>query len=994
LFQVAEGYIQWQYTGDTTWTNLVELTSLVGPAGQDGKEVVLQVIDDILVWQYIGESDWHNLIEINSLKGMSAFEIYRLYYPEYEGTEREWIDDLVNGRLKDSEKIEVTFEYYEGYKEVVLVNKFEKVSKPETPVRDGYNFKGWFIDNEIWSFIGYTVTSEITLKAKWEIINFTVEYSLNGGAFETNPQLIYTLENMLSLLNPVKENATFIDWYIDEEFNTQYLDNIHSGNLSLYAKWDHVPVISYENLISNQYEEIDFFENIIVIDVEDGDLSSDLTIIYNDVNIDLVGNYTVNYEVFDSYGHRVILTRSVIITPILRISNGIYDLSDLPAEEKAKLFAAVETYLLDNVYAGVPLYTGVSRTIFSDRVQLFTDTYNGVMGFGNKFSRLINDDSQVLMYDDTFGNIGEYTWRDSIYFDINTFNSWLNDDSFRNLLSNLNGLLYDYYFDESKNSYEINPALAASEPAPTGGYELNGRTYAKVWRVSLKDGLEWSFHPDTDTSGFAAGYEVLDANDYLWTWKKALQESWFRAISGGGDFISMGIKGAAEYAAAPTEENWAKVGIRKIDDLTFELEFISDVSTFNVKSMFTNYYIAPINKELYEAVGGSENYGTNETSFASSGAYYLDTFIPGEVIKLIKRYDHPDSDLYHYTGYQYRYYSNTSQIWNDFKAGRLESGSIPAAEVQDFLDDPRVRVVPDATTWRLVTNQFGTTANRDAYIAKHPELGLSETYVPEPILMYKEFRQALFFGFDRISATELVPTYRPATTLFSETYFLDAEGGIGVRGSAEGQAVLDQFGGETAGYVPDAAVALFKSAVAQAIADGHYAKGTSANYTTISLRLTWASSGNINAQTFVAELKRQYEALLVDDVNFVTVEIDVVDVPFPDNYYTYMMLANTDLGIAGISGSLLDAPGFLDVFRDDNYDGFTLDWGIDTSSANIDVTYVGINGVEVTERWSANALINALNRKTYVKDGVIQTVWDDAQKVELAKNATTLPAEV
>ncbi len=40
---------------------------------------------------------------LDSLKGESAYEIYLKYNPEYEGDEEQWIDDLVNGRLKDAE---------------------------------------------------------------------------------------------------------------------------------------------------------------------------------------------------------------------------------------------------------------------------------------------------------------------------------------------------------------------------------------------------------------------------------------------------------------------------------------------------------------------------------------------------------------------------------------------------------------------------------------------------------------------------------------------------------------------------------------------------------------------------------------------------------------------------------------------------------------------------------------------------------------------------
>ena len=275
-------------------------------------------------------------------------------------------------------------------------------------------------------------------------------------------------------------------------------------------------------------------------------------------------------------------------------------------------------------------------------------------------------------------------------------------------------------------------------------------------------------------------------------------------------------------------------------------------------------------------------------------------------------------------------------------------------------------------------NMFGTEANRDAFIAKYPGIGIDPDFVPEPILAYKSFRQALYFGFDRYTAAvEVVKTYLPAHTLFTSTYFLDGSSGLSVRTGEAGAAVVTNFGGDSNGYFPDAALDLFKEAVSDAIADGFYTAGTASAYTTIALTLTYASSGNTAAQAMIAELEKQYEELLVDDVNYVNVDIIVNDVAFPGNYYDYMMIGKTDLGIGGISGSLLDAPGFLDVFADDNRGGFTLNWGKDTSSANIPVSYVNLDGETVYETWSYNALVEALVGKVYVRDGVEQESWTD-----------------
>lgn len=732
------------------------------------------------------------------------------------------------------------------------------------------------------------------------------------------------------------------------------------------------------------YEVFDALNGVTATDAEDGNLTASVVVKSTNVNTDIIGSYTVVYEVEDSTGNVTTATRYITVVapgeesyPLAQYLSGV-DLSKLPASDKAILFAAAERYLLENVYAGVPLYTRASRVMYSDRVQLYSPEYNGVLGFGTAFSQLSEDDSHVLMYGDTYGNAGEYTWRASFNTDPTSLNPWNADDSNTATFTDwFNGALYDFQFDSTKTGYEILPSLAKSEPIPVNPTVINGKTYAKIWQIELRDDLQWKFHPDTNVSGLPAGYATLDATDYLWTWQHALTERWFRARTGGGDFVSQGIKNAAEFLAG--NATLAEVGLRLAEGKTntLELEYINEKSTFEIKYGFAGAVLTPVNQELYEALG--EGYGLTPETVASSGIYYFETWTPGQLLTFQQNLLHPDAALYHYTGYQYRFIDGSDILFAEFLAGRLESVAVPASQVTTYANDPRVKTAPDATTWRLMINGFGTPEARDAYIAENPGVGIDESFEPEPILSYLPMRQALYYGFDRYyAAVDLVKLYLPAHTLFAPTYFLDGESGLSVRGTPEGQAIVDEFGGSSNGYFPSAAVLLFKQAVAAAIANGDYVAGTSTNYTVIELKLFWASSGNTSAQMMVANLKEQYEALLVDDVNFVRLNIVINDVAFPGNYYDYMMVANMDLGIGGISGSLLDAPSFLDVFSDDNRGGFTLNWGIDTSTPNIPVAYHNLAGQLVFEKWSYNAIVEALTGRIYVKNGVEQQSWTNA----------------
>ena len=737
---------------------------------------------------------------------------------------------------------------------------------------------------------------------------------------------------------------------------------------------------------------INFSEINFIVDDNYND-SITVEVIEDNINYDVIGEYDVTIKLTDESGNEALYIVNVLVSEMN--TTGLYDLRYLDVDSKSYLFAALESYLIDTVTGGVPLYRSAARVMFSERTQLFSETYNGVMAFGAPFSQFTADDSTVLMYDDVYGNPGEYTWRCSFNTDPQVLNPWEADDRATSEFVELfTGGLYDFYFDDSKTGYEINGSLADGEPVAVNGTEQNGTVYSYVWQIPVKDGLTWTYHPDTDVSGLPAGHEVLDANDYLWTWQHALDNNWFRAISGGGDFITHGVKGVSDYLAGSVD--FSEVGLRMADGETnvLEIEFTTERTAFDIKYMFTNS-LTPINEELFTALGGETgSYGLTPEEVASSGVYYFDTWTPGQFLTFKKNDSHPDSAMFHYTGYQYRFVDGSDSIFAEFLAGRLDTAAVPASQVDAYGQDPRVKVSPGATTWRLQINGFGTEANRDAFIAQYPEFGLSETFVPEPILGYTEMKQALYYGIDREHLTvEVGHTYLPATTYFSSSYFLDNQSGMTFRGSEAGQAVYNEFTGDDYGFNETQARTLFRSAVEQAIADGHYTAGTEENPTVIEITLTFRTHGNTYLEAMRLEIERQYEEILYDDVNHVRIDIVHEDIPVYYGYYHPIMTASTDLAVSGISGNLLCPIDFFDVYRDDNKSGFTINWGIDTSTANIEVEYVDMNGVLVNELWSFNALSSALNGPIYVENGIEVDEWDYAYDViegDLIMNEDTL----
>jgi len=87
-----------------------------------------------------------------------------------------------------------------------------------TPTRTGYTFNGWNTNNSgtgtnYAAGANYTANASVTLYAKWNPINYSISYNLNGGAVATANPANYNIETAtFTLNNPTKNGYTFKGW--------------------------------------------------------------------------------------------------------------------------------------------------------------------------------------------------------------------------------------------------------------------------------------------------------------------------------------------------------------------------------------------------------------------------------------------------------------------------------------------------------------------------------------------------------------------------------------------------------------------------------------------------------------------------------------------------------------------------------------------------------------------------------------------------------------
>ena len=104
-----------------------------------------------------------------------------------------------------------------------------------TPTKFGYNFEGWYLGNTLFNSETYTYSSNIDLVARWTLIQYDISYNLDGGQNNNaNPQK-YTVESVVTFVNPTKAGYTFVGWYIGDKLVTS--TNGYAENLELVAKW-------------------------------------------------------------------------------------------------------------------------------------------------------------------------------------------------------------------------------------------------------------------------------------------------------------------------------------------------------------------------------------------------------------------------------------------------------------------------------------------------------------------------------------------------------------------------------------------------------------------------------------------------------------------------------------------------------------------------------------------------------------------------------------
>ena len=289
-----------------------------------------------------------------------------------------------------------------------------QIAAPANPTRKGYTFKGW--DKEI----PETMPAEnITVKAQWEINQYTITFDTNGGS-EIAPITQEYGTHITAPADPTREGYTFIGW--DKEIPT----TMPAENITLKARWKDIEKPTGEIIIgTNKWHS---FLNKLTLGLFFND-TQEVTINASDNS----GTVFVSYLVTDrdlSEAELQSLVFSGYEEPFCIDLNGEYIVYAMLVDESLNItYLRSDRITLDNV---LPVIGGIengktyceAQTVTIDEKYIDTVTVNGTkvtLDENNSFILPAADGEQKIVAADKAGNIAEVT---VTVHDGHTFGDW------------------------------------------------------------------------------------------------------------------------------------------------------------------------------------------------------------------------------------------------------------------------------------------------------------------------------------------------------------------------------------------------------------------------------------------------------------------------------------------------------------------------------------------------------------------------------------------
>ena len=333
--------------------------------------------------------------------------------------------------------------------------------------------------------------------------------------------------------------------------------------------------------------------------------------------------------------------------------------------------------------------------------------------------------------------------------------------------------LYRYVATEDRQSAVIVPDLAADLPVQIDDY---------TWQITLDENACWS------------DGEPITAETMVQSWKYAIDPIMMHE---GGANVAQGtinIKNAQAYYTQGDSNSvaWEDVGIKVVDDLTFEITTEQKYSQQEVMRFTISQYACPVRVDMYEELMNDTKtatlYGTEADKFMCCGPFILTSWVKGSERVFEKNPNYLHADEIKLDGINVKIINDPGTQLQMFESGQLDYLSLSAEGYKKYEEDPRVIA-------------YGTRSVR--------QIEINRSNTEKPILGNQKFRQALYYATDRTTLADLGE--HVAAPFYITDFCVAYADGTKFRDLPESQAYVP----ENNGYDPEKAKQLFDEACAE-----------------------------------------------------------------------------------------------------------------------------------------------------------------------------------
>ena len=381
--------------------------------------------------------------------------------------------------------------------------------------------------------------------------------------------------------------------------------------------------------------------------------------------------------------------------------------------------------------------------------------------------------------------------------------------------------------------------------------------YDREAAVAIKD-TEWTFNIREDMK-FEDGTPIT-ANDYEFSLSMYIDpelNNYRATILYKSDDNKNGapILNAYEYFTGQDGVTWDDVGFEVLNDYSFKMVFFEPVSQSQAMAFADN--IRLVHKEAFEASLTSQKedaaYGTPDYPFVSYGAYIIKTWDENQKLVFNKNYDYVGKETINYKSRAIEIVDSVDTRMSLFAAGEVSVAGLTQDYYAEYAEHPNLYKSWDGYPQYMIVNIA------DSKITEDP-------MVHHPVMFDKDFRQAMFYGFDRNYYASNVYAPNTASMLpipldtkaYNQDVFYYSE-------SPQHMALLEKLdiNNEAAGYVPDYALQLFDKAYAAAGGTGV-------------VKIKLISDNDDFSKNLVEHVKSSYEELFNKEGEAIRFELEIV----------------------------------------------------------------------------------------------------------------------